>query len=126
MPGEVKRSQRVASRLARELALVLSRTVRDPRVADVTITRVTMPDDLRTARVHVRLLQRGEDEAHRKEALLGLSRAAGLLRAESAKMMGLRYAPELSFVYDDGQDHVSRIERLLDEVRIEEAARNKK
>ena len=37
--------------------------------------------------------------------------------------MGLRYAPELKFVYDEGQDNASRIEQLLDEVRIEEASK---
>jgi ribosome-binding factor A len=121
--SEVKRSQRVSARLTKELAWILARSVRDPRVASVTITKVEMPDDLRTARVLVRLLDGGDDEAKRAEALRGLSRAAGILRAESARRMGLRFAPELSFAYDDGQDHVTRIEQLLHEVKTEEAAR---
>jgi|HubBroStandDraft_1064217.scaffolds.fasta_scaffold487219_2 ribosome-binding factor A len=121
--GDVKRSVRVSARLIKELAWVLARSVRDPRVARVTITKVEMPDDLRTARVLVRLLDGGDDEAKRTEALQGLSRASGMLRAESARRMGLRFAPELSFAYDDGQDHVSRIEQLLHEVKTEEASR---
>jgi ribosome-binding factor A len=125
MPGEVKRSLRVSSRLAKELAWVLARSVRDPRVASVTITRVAMPDDLRTARIYVRLLEGGDDPDRRAEAMLGLSRAAGMLRSESARRMGLRHAPELSFAYDDGQDHTTRIEQLLDEVRAEDFSRRR-
>ena len=125
MPAEVKRSLRVSSRLAKELAWVLARSVRDPRVTSVTITRVAMPDDLRTARIYVRLLEGGDDKDRRAEALLGLSRASGMLRSESARRMGLRHAPELSFVYDDGQDHTTRIEQLLDEVKAEDFARRR-
>jgi ribosome-binding factor A len=125
MPTEVKRSLRVSSRLARELAWVLARSVRDPRVTKVTITRVAMPDDLRMARIYVRLLEGGDDPDRRAEALLGLSRAAGMLRSESARRMGLRHAPELSFVYDDGQDHSTRIDQLLDEVKAEDFARGR-
>jgi ribosome-binding factor A len=125
MPTEVKRSLRVSSRLAKELAWVLTRSVRDPRVASVTITRVAMPDDLRTARIYVRLLEGGDDEDRRAQALLGLSRAAGMLRSQAARRMGLRHAPELSFVYDDGQDHTTRIEQLLDEVKAEDFARRR-
>jgi ribosome-binding factor A len=125
MPSEVKRSLRVSSRLARELAWVLARDVRDPRVAGVTVTRVSMTDDLRTARIYIRLIERGDDKDRRAEALLGLSRASGMLRASSARRMGLRVVPELSFVYDDGQDHATRIEQLLDEVKAEDFARKR-
>jgi ribosome-binding factor A len=122
MPSDVKRSLRVSSRLARELAWLLARDVNDPRVAKVTITRVEMTDDLRSARIFVRLLT-GDATLERRDALLGLSRASGLLRKGVTKRMGLRYAPELKFVYDEGQDNASRIEQLLDEVRIEEASK---
>ena len=125
MPSEVKRSLRVSSRLAKELAWVLTKDCRDPRVTKVTITRVTMTDDLRQARIYVRLLQGGEDEKARKEALVGLSKASGMLRAESGRRMGLRVAPELAFLYDDGQDHTTRIQHLLDELKAEDFTRSK-
>ncbi len=118
MPAEVKRSVRVAARLKEELAAILTTDVRDPRLVGVLVSRVEMPDDLRGARVYVRLLE-GGDEARRKEALVGLERAAGMLRREAGNRLGLKFAPDLRFYYDAGQERVDRIEILLDEVRRE-------
>jgi ribosome-binding factor A len=112
--------------LVKELAWLLTRTVKDPRVAFVTITRVLMPDDLRTARVMVRLIKDGDVAERRREALVGLKSAAGLLRKEASRRIGLRVAPELSFAYDEGQDEVTRIEVLLEEVKAEERARSRR
>ena len=123
MPGPVKRSSRLSTALGREIALLLSRRVKDPRVAFVTVTRVTMPDDLRSARVYVRLVQGGDTPERRGEALTGLESAASFLRKEVTRAIGLRHAPELVFAYDDGQEDVDRIEALLEEVRAEERAR---
>jgi ribosome-binding factor A len=75
--------------------------------------------------VFIRLIKDGELPERRKEALLGLSRAAGLLRKEVTRRLGLRVAPLLAFEYDEGQDEMTRIETLLEEVRAEERARAK-
>ncbi len=123
MATDVKRSVRLSARVAKEIAWALGRDVRDPRVADVTVTRVEMPDDLRTARVYVRLLQSGDDEALRKQALIGLGRASGMLRRTISGRLGLRVTPELSFFYDEGLDDLTRIEMLLEEVKAEERGR---
>ena len=125
MPNEVKRAVRVSARLARELALLLAREVKDPRAELVTITRVVMTADLRSAQVFFRLLKEGDVAEKRSEALKGLARASGLLRREVSRRAGLRYAPELRFAYDEGQDERTRIEVLLEEVKAEERARSR-
>ena len=117
MPAEVKRAVRVAQRVKAELAQLLTTEVRDPRLAGVMVSRVEMPDDLRGAKVYFRMLEGGDDEARRKDALTGLGRASGMLRKEVATRVGLRFAPELRFYYDAAQERVDRIESLLDEVR---------
>lgn len=119
MATDVKRSVRLSARIAKEVAWAIGREVRDPRVALVTVTRVEMPDDLRGARVYVRLLSGGDEEAKRKEALVGLGKAAGILRKVVSTRLGLRMSPELTFFYDEGQDDRTRIEQLLEEVRVE-------
>ena len=112
--AEIKRAVRVAERVHEELAALLSRDVKDPRLAGVVIARVTMTDDLRQARVYVRLLQ--DDEERRAAALTGLSRAAAMLRSGITRRAQLRFAPELKFHYDEGQEARMRIDQLLDEV----------
>ncbi len=126
MATDVKRSVRLSARIAKEVAWALGRDVRDPRVADVTVTRVQMPDDLRSARVYVRLLSGGDDAQLRKSALVGLSRASGMLRKTIAGRLGLRVTPELTFFYDEGLDDLTRIEMLLEEVKQEERATKKR
>ncbi len=124
MTTDVKRSVRLSARIAKELAWALRRDARDPRVADVTVTRVDMTDDLRSARVFVRLLRNGDDLAPREQALAGLARAAGMLRRLVAGRLGLRIAPELSFFYDEALDDLTRIEMLLEEVKADERRRH--
>jgi ribosome-binding factor A len=51
--------------------------------------------------------------------LAGLRAAAGVLRREVGQALGLRYAPELRFVYDEGLDASLRIESLLAEIASE-------
>ena len=123
MANDVKRSVRLSARVAREIAWALGRDVRDPRVVDVTVTRVEMPDDLRTARVYIRMLSGGEDADRRKAAIVGLGRAAGMLRKTIAGRLGLRVTPELAFFYDEGVDDLTRIEMLLEEVKVDDRRR---
>jgi ribosome-binding factor A len=111
--AEVKRASRVAARVREELAMLLSREVRDPRAAGAIVTRVEMTDDLRQARVYVRTLQ-GEGG---EQVIAALTRAATMLRREVTHRVKLRSAPELRFFYDEQQDAVTRIEELLEEVR---------
>jgi ribosome-binding factor A len=121
--ADVKRASRVAQRLQQELSTLLVTDVKDPRLSGVLVSRVTVSEDLRHARIFVRLLSGGDDEERREETLATLGRAAGLLRREATRNLGLRRSPELRFLYDAGQDHVDRIEELLQEVRRENRLR---
>jgi ribosome-binding factor A len=111
--AEVKRAARVAERIREELAFILAREVRDPGVTGAIVSRVEMTDDLKTVRVYVRTLEgTGADLV-----LAGLKRAAPMLRRQVTTRVGLRFAPELRFFYDDRLDAVNRIEQLLEEVK---------
>ncbi len=122
MTGESTRAKRVGESVRKEIATLLAAGVKDPRAAGAVVTRVEMTGDLRSARVHVRLLAGGEDDARRSLLVGALRRASGLMRREIAQRLGLRHAPELRFVYDDGSDHLTVVERLLDEIAVEKRA----
>jgi ribosome-binding factor A len=118
MPGDVKRAVRVAERIREELAVLVSQELGDPRVDGVIVSGVRVSDDLRSVRVRFRLLE-GADAARRKTASDGLVRASGFLRREVAQRAGLRFVPELTFFYDEGQEARDRVDELLEEVRRE-------
>jgi ribosome-binding factor A len=39
-----------------------------------------------------------------------------MLRREVTQRLGLRYAPEIRFEYDEGTDHLTSVERVLAEI----------
>lgn len=120
--AEKKRAARVVGRVQLELMSIVRREIRDPRVQDVIITRVDMPDDLQLARVYVRNTLHN-DEASITSLLRGLTAAKGKLRSSLAKAVKMKYAPELTFFFDDGQDAHSRIDGVLAEIEAERSKR---
>jgi ribosome-binding factor A len=99
--------------------VLLSGDVKDPGVAGAIVTRVEMTNDLRNAKVFVRLLEGGDKEDSRKRLLDALGRARGMLRREVTHRLSLRHAPELRFLYDEGLDHTVRVEQILAEIEAE-------
>jgi ribosome-binding factor A len=102
---------------------MLADEVRDPGAAGAVLTRVVMAKDLRSGRVYVRLLEGGDDAGRRKVLLDALHRAGGMLRTELTRRLGLRFAPELRFTYDEGLEKSTRIEELLAEIEAERRGR---
>jgi ribosome-binding factor A len=111
----VKRATRVAERIRDELAAAVTR-LEDPRVAGAIVSRVEVTDDLQLARVFVRREGGADDPRARKALLAGFGAASNRLRREIARAVGLRYATDLRFAYDEAPDAVNRIEELLREV----------
>lgn len=114
-----KRADRVADLIKVEVADLLLKQVRDPRIGSVTITGVKVTDDLRTARIF--FVEMGKDEC-RPEIQAGLGKAAGFLRRELGRRLQLRHVPELIFSYDPSFAYGNRIEKLLSEIHREEGA----
>jgi ribosome-binding factor A len=113
-----RRAERVAERIRVELMDLLVRgIVRDPSAADCFVTAVRVTDDLRTARVWVRMLRAEIGDEARVQAVAALNRAAGFLRRELAPHLKLKHQPELRFVWDEGDEIVARIDALLAEDR---------
>jgi ribosome-binding factor A len=117
------RVRRVSEGVREELAALLAGEVRDPGAAGAIVTRVEMSSDLKTARVYVRLLEGGDDPARRTTVVEALGRASGMLRREVTQRLQLRYAPQLRFAYDEGQDRTTRVEEILAEIEAERRGR---
>lgn len=108
-----RRQRRVAEQIHRELSLLLLREVRDPRLADVTLTGVRVTPDLLIARIYYSVM--GDDQA-KLEAKAGLQSAMGFLRTQVAERVQLRFAPELIFDLDTTAEYAQRIEELLQQI----------
>jgi ribosome-binding factor A len=87
--------------------------LRDPRVSDVTVTRVEVSPDMRYAKVHVSIMG---DEAKQKLALKGLQNAAGFLQQKVNEGIDMRYVPRLQFLLDKGVKNAAAVAQILKEV----------
>ncbi len=111
---EYKRADRVADLVLKELAEVLLRKVRDPRLADITLTAVKVSPDLRQARVFYSLIG---DEDKKAAAAVGLESARGFVKRELGKRLYLRRIPDITFYFDAAMEHGFHIDQLLTELK---------
>ena len=103
---------KIEEMLRSEIAHVIQREMKDPRVALATVSGVTVSSDLSHAQVRVSVL--GDDDAAREAAVATLGRAAGFVRSQLARSVRLRHVPELHFHLDRGAEHSQRISDLLE------------
>jgi len=114
MTGSGHRVDRLGDQIREEIAGMIVRELKDPRIGLATVTRVELSADLGHARILVSVLG---DEDVRQKTLAGLSSAAGFLRREIGHRLRIRRAPELVFVLDRGAEESERIEALLAKLR---------
>jgi len=109
-----RRIKRVNSLIRQEISELLQRQVKDPRLGGfITVTEVSTSADLKYAKVFVSHIGTEEE---RQQALSGLAAAAGFIRGELGKRLGLRSVPELRFEWDDSIERGTRLLKLIDEV----------
>jgi ribosome-binding factor A len=112
-----KRATRVADQIRIEIADILMRKTKDPRVGFVTVTDVEVTNDLRLARVYVTT---GPIDRQDSDIFAGLAKAVGFIRAELGRRLHLRYTPELIFRKDTSGPRGNRIMTLLDELAMQD------
>lgn len=112
MVREFKRSDRVAQELQKEVAVILQREVKDPRIGMVTVSDVEVSRDLAYAKVFVTFLF-DNDEQVIAQGMKGLEKAASYIRTLVGKAMRLRIVPELRFVYDQSLVEGMRMSNLV-------------
>lgn len=106
-----RRADRVADQIRMEVADILMRKIKDPRVRSVTVTGVELTADLRIAHVFVTTM---ETEQAERDIFAGLSKASGFVRAELGRRLTLRYLPEVIFKKDVSGLRGDRVLQLLE------------
>jgi len=114
---EKARPRRVGELVREEIARLLMKGVKDPRIGFVSVMSARMSPDLRYANVYVSLYG---TESERKSSLAGLQQAAGWLRGQVTRNLRLRFAPEIRFFPDDTLDHVFHLEEVFRELHAQE------
>jgi ribosome-binding factor A len=113
MPAEFNRAQRLGERIKRDLALLIQRELKDPRIGMVTVNFVELSRDLSYADVNVTVLVPGDVDEKIVESLAILNEASVYLRTELGRGLSVRKVPHLRFHYDDSLKRGARINELI-------------
>jgi ribosome-binding factor A len=109
------RQERTAEQIHMILSDLLNREVSDPRLQDLTVTRVAVDRELQYADVYLNAL--GE-ESRQVEVMKALDKAGGFLRYELAQRMSVRSVPELRFHWDPTLAYADEVDQILNELDI--------
>jgi len=122
---EGRRSEKVADLIRKEISQMLVKTLKDPRIGFVTITRVAVSEDCRMAKVFFSVMG---TLAERERSTIGLNSAKGYVRKELGRRMELRYTPEIMFQFDPSIEyaiHIGEVIHHLEQEREKEKDKDK-
>ena len=102
------RSYQVADQIQRDLAELIARELKDPRVGMVTLQGVEVTPDYAHAKVHFSVLN--GDPLQTAE---GLNQAAGFLRNGLFKRLAIHTVPTLHFEFDRTTEHAAELSALI-------------
>lgn len=114
---QYKRTDRIGDQIRGEIADIIVRRLKDPRVGFVTVTSVEVSEDLRHAKVFVSILG---DEKTQSETMKGLKSAAGFIRGEIGRRIRIKFTPEIIFKLDKSIEEAAHILGILEEIKKEE------
>lgn len=110
---QYSRDLRIADFVRDELAAIIQRGMRDPRVGMVSVNEVSVSKDLSWADVYVSSIETKSSE-ERDELIGVLNKAAGFFRSELAKRHSMRTTPKPRFHYDEIVERGPRLEALIE------------
>ena len=113
MPAEFSRTQRLGEQIKRDLALLIQRELKDPRIGMVTVNFVGLSKDLSYADVNITVLVADDSDEKIIESLTILNEASTFLRMELGRALKVRKVPHLRFHYDDSLKRGARINALI-------------
>jgi len=126
---QATRRMRLQAVIQEELASVVPREVKDPRIPPVTFTAVEVSQDGSQATIFVSILggaQGGHDGApplsekgaklRMEDCIAGLTSASGYLRRHLARVLSVRHIPTLIFREDRGFENAIRVHELLKKI----------
>ncbi|MCM8794821.1 MAG: 30S ribosome-binding factor RbfA [Candidatus Omnitrophica bacterium] len=107
------RLNKVAEAIKEEVAQIIQRQLKDPRIGFVTVTRVQVTADLQHATVYFSIL---EGQGTLKETQAGLESSRGFIRRLLGERLRIKMTPEVHFKADPSVAESIRISKLLDDL----------
>ena len=107
---------RLEHKFAIEISTIIEEEIKDERIDFVTITAVSITNDLSFAKVYVTVL----DDSKKEETIKVLNNASKFIEMELSKRVEIRKMPELKFVYDESIEYSNNIENIIERINKNE------
>ena len=108
------KNTRINGEVQRELSRIISREIKDPRIAPMTsVVDAVVTSDLKQCKAYISVL--GNDE-EKEETMKGLKSAVGYISRELAHSINLRNTPEITFILDDSIEYGVNMSKKIDEL----------
>lgn len=106
-----RRQMRIEKQIQESLASFLLHTLKVNEDGLVSVTRVQVPRDLKTADVFVH--QYGTNEEEHENLIEKLEKRVGLIQKHLSHDLKLRFCPRLTFHYDKAFDKTLAVDKLI-------------
>ena len=109
------KNTRINGEVQRELSRIISREIKDPRIAPMTsVVDAVVTSDLKQCKVYISVLG---DQETKDKTMEGLNSAVGYIRRELAHTVNLRNTPEITFILDDSIEYGVEMSKKIDELQ---------
>lgn len=116
------RAERLSSLMRETLSDILLKSIKDPRLASVSITKIRMTADLKLAKVYYVTTGEDADRVTDIDATSeGFKKASGFIRRALARELDLRYIPNLRFLYDETIEYGIHMNQILSQLKNHES-----
>ena len=109
MDVHFKRTDRVAEQIQKSLAMLIQKSLKDPRLGMITVNEVRVTKDLAYADIYFSVFP--DEHARQTEQLL--ANASSFLRKQLALELSTRITPKLRFRFDPSLLEGEKINRAL-------------
>ena len=110
------RAEKIADELKKEIALIINRETKDPRLQNLNINAVKVSDDIGIATVYYSIIGQSISKADSSLDKSILKKFSGMVRSRLAKTMKIRRVPVINFRFDESIEYSENIERLLQDL----------
>ena len=107
------RAEKVSDLLKKEISLIITNEIKDPRLQNINITAVKVSDDIGIASVFYSIIGESIYESDSKIDDRILKKFSGMIRSNLAKKIKIRRIPKIIFRFDESIEYSENIEKLL-------------
>ncbi|MFL2690429.1 MAG: 30S ribosome-binding factor RbfA [SAR86 cluster bacterium] len=110
---QTKRSDKVGDLLKKEISLIISSEIKDPRLQNINITAVKVSDDIGIATVFYTIIGESIQKTQSNIDSKILEKLSGMIRSNLSKKIKIRRIPKIKFRFDESIEYSENIEKLL-------------